>query len=83
MPFRLNTCSVTTSPPIRKATTRFAAEAEAWHIAPKALALERWLEALGKGLSRAQLDIIDHRLRLVDGPVLDMRRFAAPVDSAE
>jgi len=64
-------------------TTRFTAEAAAWHIAPKALALERWLEALGKGLSRAQLDIIDHRLRLVDGPVLDMRRFAAPVDSAE
>lgn len=64
-------------------TTRFTAEAEAWRTAPKALALERWLEALGKGLSRAQLDIIDHRLRLVDGPVLDMRRFAAPVDSDE
>ncbi|MBA3698298.1 MAG: hypothetical protein H0W78_05555 [Planctomycetes bacterium] len=64
-------------------TTRFAGEAEAWRIAPKALALERWLEAIGKGLSSAQIDIIDHRLRLVDGPVLDMRRYAAPVDSAE
>lgn len=64
-------------------TTRFTAEAEAWRTAPKALALERWLEALGKGLSRAQLDIIDHRLRLVDGPVLDMRQFALPTDSNE
>lgn len=59
-------------------TTLFAADAEAWRIAPEALALERWLQALRKGLSSAQLDIIDHRLRLVDGPVLDLRRFAAP-----
>lgn len=64
-------------------TTRFTAEAVAWNTAPKALALERWLEALGKGLSRAQLDIIDHRLRLVDGPVLDMRRFAIPTEANE
>jgi hypothetical protein len=59
-------------------TTLFTADAEAWRIAPQALALERWLQALRKGLSSAQLDIIDHRLRLVDGPVLDLRRFAAP-----
>lgn len=59
-------------------TTLFAADAESWRIAPQALALERWLQALRKGLSSAQLDIIDHRLRLVDGPVLDLRRFAAP-----
>lgn len=64
-------------------TAHFTAEAEAWRTAPKALALERWLEALGKGLSRAQLDIIDHRLRLVDGPVLDMRQFAVPTESNE
>lgn len=64
-------------------TTRFTAEAEAWRTAPKALALERWLEALGKGLPRSQLDIIDHRLHLPDGPVLDMRKFAAPTGSNE
>jgi regulator of protease activity HflC (stomatin/prohibitin superfamily) len=64
-------------------TTRFAAEADAWRTAPKALALERWLEALGKGLPRSQLDIIDHRLRLLDGPVLDMRKFGAPTGSNE
>ncbi len=64
-------------------STLFAGDAEAWHIAPQALALERWLQVLGKGLSRSQLDIIDHRLRLVDGPVLDMRRFAAPGDPGQ
>ncbi|HEX3132842.1 MAG TPA: SPFH domain-containing protein [Planctomycetota bacterium] len=64
-------------------TTLFNADAEAWRIAPQALALERWLQVLRKGLSSAQLDIIDHRLRLVDGPVLDMRRFAAPGDTGQ
>ena len=64
-------------------STLFAGDAEAWHIAPQALALERWLQVLGKGLSRSQLDIIDHRLRLLDGPVLDMRRFAAPGDTGQ
>jgi regulator of protease activity HflC (stomatin/prohibitin superfamily) len=64
-------------------TTRFAAEAAAWRTAGRALALERWLEALGRNLSRSQLDLIDHRLHLVDGPVLDLRRYAAPVESIE
>ncbi len=59
---------------------RFAAEAQMWKTAGEAMAIERWLQALGKGLPRSQLTIIDHRLQLIDGPVLDLRRFAAPVD---
>ncbi len=63
--------------------TLFAGDAAAWQLAPEALALERWLHVLTKGLSSGTIDIIDHRLRLIDGPVLDLRRFAAPGDTGE
>jgi hypothetical protein len=59
-------------------TTLFNADAQSWRSASKVLALERWLKVMGNGMSNAQLDIIDHRLRLLDGPVLDMRSFTAP-----
>ena len=62
-------------------TTLFNADAQAWRSASKVLALERWLKVMGNGMSNAQLDIIDHRLRLLDGPVLDMRSFTAPRES--
>lgn len=62
-------------------TTLFNADAQAWRSASKVLALERWLKVMGNGMSNSQLDIIDHRLRLLDGPVLDMRNFNAPKDS--
>ncbi len=58
-------------------TTLFNADAQAWRSASKVLALERWLKVMGSGMANAQLDIIDHRLRLLDGPVLDMRNFNA------
>lgn len=58
-------------------TTLFNADAQAWRSASKVLALERWLKVMGNGMANAQLDIIDHRLRLLDGPVLDMRNFNA------
>ena len=59
---------------------KFIAEAKIWSLSSEVMALERWLQVLGKGLSRSQLSIIDHRLNLVDGPVLDLRRFATPVE---
>jgi regulator of protease activity HflC (stomatin/prohibitin superfamily) len=62
-------------------TTLFNADAQAWRSASKVLALERWLQVMGNGMSNSQLDIIDHRLRLLDGPVLDMRNFNALRDS--
>ena len=62
-------------------TTLFNADAQAWRSASKVLALERWLKVMGSGMANAQLDIIDHRLRLLDGPVLDMRNLNALRDS--
>lgn len=58
------------------AATRFAAEQAAWQRAPQALSFERWLQALSGGLGRAKLIVIDHRLDLVDGAVLDLRPYA-------
>jgi regulator of protease activity HflC (stomatin/prohibitin superfamily) len=59
----------------------FSTEAHIWSASGEVMALERWLQVLSKSLSRAQLTIIDHRLNLVDGPVLDLRRYAAPADT--
>jgi regulator of protease activity HflC (stomatin/prohibitin superfamily) len=60
---------------------KFMAEAQAWTVSGEVQALERWLQVLGKSLSRSELFIIDHRLNLVDGPVLDLRRFATPAEA--
>lgn len=62
----------------RVAATRFAGEQTAWKQSPQAMSFERWLQALSGGLSRAKLTVIDHRLDLVDGAVLDLRPYAPP-----
>lgn len=62
----------------RVAATRFAGEQTAWKQSPQAVSFERWLQALSGGLSRAKLTVIDHRLDLVDGAVLDLRPYAPP-----
>lgn len=62
----------------RVESTRFAAELESWKRAPQAMSFERWLQAISGGLSRARLTVVDHRLDLADGAVLDLRPYAPP-----
>ncbi len=64
----------------RSDAIRFDAEVGAFAKARQALIQERWLRALGSGLSRGQLTIIDHRLQITEGPVIDLRRFSPPTD---
>jgi regulator of protease activity HflC (stomatin/prohibitin superfamily) len=57
---------------------RFTADRESAAVGADALELERWLQAMGKALGRAQLTIIDHRFRREDAPFLDYRQTPLP-----
>jgi regulator of protease activity HflC (stomatin/prohibitin superfamily) len=61
----------------------FAADAQAWSVASTALSYERWLQALMRGLAQSHLTIIDHRLHLADGPVLDLRSYSGTQSSSQ
>lgn len=54
--------------------TRFDADRAAFDAAPVAMRLERWLQALGAALAKADLTLIDHRLPLDGGATIDLRR---------
>jgi regulator of protease activity HflC (stomatin/prohibitin superfamily) len=58
--------------------TRFGADQQAFATAPAAMAIERRNQTLGKALGRAQITVVDHRLQLDGGPVLDLRRTPGP-----
>jgi regulator of protease activity HflC (stomatin/prohibitin superfamily) len=53
---------------------RFGADHAAFDAAPAALRLERWLQVVGRSLNKAQITVIDHRLPLDGGPVIDLRK---------
>jgi regulator of protease activity HflC (stomatin/prohibitin superfamily) len=56
---------------------RFAADAKAWNEHRDAMAVERWLGAVGRASARAPLTVIDHRLGGSDqGMTVDLRKFA-------
>ncbi len=55
---------------------RFNADHLAFAAAPAALRLERWLQAIGRSLSKAQITVVDHRLPIDGGPVIDLRKTA-------
>ena len=57
---------------------RFTADTVANQQGGKALTLERWLQALGSALARAQLTIVDHRFSHDDLPLIDLRPTALP-----
>lgn len=61
-------------------TTRFQADGQAFQTAPEAMALERQLQAQGRALGKAQVTVIDHRLKVTDGPVVDLRPAGTPRD---
>lgn len=56
-------------------TTRFDADRRAFAIAPQAMRLERWLQAVSRALGKANLVIVDHRLVIDGGPVIDLRKY--------
>ena len=58
----------------RADVTRFDADRIAFETAPEAMHLERWLQALGRSLSKANLTIVDHRLAVDGGPTIDLRK---------
>ena len=57
---------------------RFTADRESAAVGADALGLERWLQALGKALGRAQLTIVDDRFRREEAPFLDYRQSPLP-----
>ena len=57
---------------------RFTADRESAVVGADALELERWLQAMGKALGRAQITIVDHRFRREDAPFLDYRPTLLP-----
>ncbi len=58
--------------------TSFTADQRAAATGGQAFLLERYFTNLTTALSRAPLVIVDHRLGGPDGPVVDLRPFAAP-----
>ena len=58
--------------------TRFTADQRAATTGGQAFLLERYFANLVAALPRAPLVIVDHRLGGADGPVIDLRSFAAP-----
>jgi regulator of protease activity HflC (stomatin/prohibitin superfamily) len=58
------------------AAVRFGADHAAFEAAPEALRLERWLQIVGRSLSKAQLTVVDHRLPIDGGPLIDLRKTA-------
>lgn len=59
----------------RADTTRFDADRRAFAIAPAAMRLERWLQAVSRALAKANLVIVDHRLVIDGGPTIDLRKY--------
>jgi regulator of protease activity HflC (stomatin/prohibitin superfamily) len=53
--------------------TRFTADHAADQAASEAFRLDRRLTAIGTGLAKSALTIIDHRIPATDAPVLDLR----------
>ena len=60
----------------RADVVRFGADRAAFEAAPEALKLERWLQAVGRSLSKAQITVVDHRLPIEGGPIIDLRKTA-------
>ncbi len=60
----------------RADVVRFSADRAAFDAAPTALRLERWLQAIGRSLKQAQVTVVDHRLPIDGGPLIDLRRNA-------
>ena len=60
----------------RADVVRFGADRAAFDAAPEALKLERWLQAIGRALSKAQITVVDHRLPIEGGPLIDLRKTA-------
>ena len=60
----------------RADVVRFGADRAAFDAAPEALKLERWLQAIGRALSKAQITVVDHRLPIEGGPIIDLRKTA-------
>lgn len=58
--------------------TLFTADRAADAAAPDVYGLERWFARLRAALGRAQLLVIDHRLRGAAAPTLDLRGLAPP-----
>ena len=56
-------------------TTRFDADRRAFALAPQAMRLERWLQAVSRALGKANLVIVDHRLIIEGGPTIDLRKY--------
>ena len=57
---------------------RFTADRDSSAIGAEALALERWLQALGQALGRSQLTIVDASISREEAPFLDFRPTALP-----
>jgi regulator of protease activity HflC (stomatin/prohibitin superfamily) len=57
---------------------RFTADQRAAATGGQAFLLERYFTNLVTALTKAPLVIVDHRLGGADGPVIDLRQFAAP-----
>ena len=60
----------------RADVVRFGADRAAFDAAPEALKLERWLQAIGRALAKAQITVVDHRLPIEGGPLIDLRKTA-------
>jgi regulator of protease activity HflC (stomatin/prohibitin superfamily) len=56
---------------------RFAAERNGYRMAGKAFLTEQYLSQLGTGLAKAQVIIVDHRIRGQQAPTIDLRSFTA------
>jgi regulator of protease activity HflC (stomatin/prohibitin superfamily) len=59
---------------------RFAAERNGYRSAGKAFLTEQYLSQLGAGLAKAQVVIVDHRIRSAQAPTIDLRSLSAPAD---
>ncbi len=56
---------------------RFAADKRGYDLSPRSFLMERSFANLASSLSRAPLTLIDHRLNLSQGAILDLRSKAA------
>jgi regulator of protease activity HflC (stomatin/prohibitin superfamily) len=56
----------------------FSGDREAFHWDGRAFLFERWLDRLSGSLPRTSFIVLDHRLKGVTAPTIDLRRFNLP-----
>lgn len=65
----------------RAGSVLFQGDREAYHRDGRAFLLERWLDRLGTSLAKSSFIAVDHRLRGVDAPTIDLRSYGTGVAS--